>query len=205
MGDTDATEATAQRILSAAIEEVRAFGLDRVTVVAVARRASMTHANVYRHYETKETLFDAITSTWLRGVESRLGEIADAPDPARDKLERLIFALLRAYRDRLDDEPRLFDLFVAAFDASRPPARQHRAKIRMLIDRILEEGQSGGAFTLGGREKGLTFVLDALYRFLNPSSLRLDAETPRRSLELRLGVVTTAVLDQLGRRGPRSS
>jgi hypothetical protein len=74
----------------------------------------------------------------------------------------------------------------------------------MLIDRILEEGQSGGAFTMGGREKGLTFVLDALYRFLNPSSLRLDAETPRRSLELRLGVVTTAVLDQLGRRGPKS-
>ena len=205
MGDTDATEATAQRILSAAIEEVRAYGIDRVTVVAVARRAAMTHANVYRHYETKEALFDAITSTWLRSVESRLSEIADAPDPARDKLERLIFALLRAYRDRLDDEPRLFDLFVAAFDASRPPARQHRAKIRMLIDRILEEGQSGGAFTLGGREKSLTFVLDALYRFLNPSSLRLDAETPRRSLELRLGVVTTAVLDQLGRRGAKSS
>lgn len=201
MSDTQATEATAQRILTAAIEEVRAYGLERVTVVAVARRASMTHANVYRHYETKEALFDAITSNWLRTIEARMGEIADAPDPARDKLERLIFALLRAYRDRLDDEPRLFDLFVAAFDASRPPARQHRAKIRMVIDRIIEEGQSGGAFNPSSREKALTFVLDALYRFLNPATLRLDAETPRRSLELRLGVVTTAVLDQLGRRG----
>ncbi len=201
MSDTQATEATAQRILTAAIEEVRAYGLERVTVVAVARRASMTHANVYRHYETKEALFDAITSSWLRTIEARMGEIADAPDPARDKLERLIFALLRAYRDRLDDEPRLFDLFVAAFDASRPPARQHRAKIRMVIDRILEEGQSGGAFNPSSREKALTFVLDALYRFLNPASLRLDAETPRRSLELRLGAVTGAVLDALARRG----
>lgn len=201
MSDTQATEATAQRILTAAIEEVRAYGLERVSVVAVARRTSMTHANVYRYYETKEALFDAITFSWLRTIEARMGEIADAPDPARDKLERLIFALFRAYRDRLDDEPRLFDLFVVAFDANRPPARQHRAKIRMVIDRILEEGQSGGAFNPSSREKALTFVLDALYRFLNPATLRLDAATPRRSLELRLGVVTTAVLDQFGRRG----
>ena len=201
MSDTQAIEATAQRILSAAIEEVRSYGLSRVTVVAVARRAAMTHANVYRHYETKEALFDAITSQWLKSIEARLSEIADAPDPARDKLERMIFALVRAYRDRLDDERRLFELFVESFEESRPPARQHRAKIRTLIDRILEEGQSGGAFAPGSREKALTFVLDALYRFLNPSTLYHDAETPRRSLELRLGTVTTAVLDHIGRRG----
>jgi AcrR family transcriptional regulator len=201
MIDAQTTEATAQRILSAAIEEVRSYGLSRVTVVAVARRAAMTHANVYRHYETKEALFDAITSQWLKSIEARLSEIADAPDPARDKLERMIFALVRAYRDRLDDEPRLFELFVEAFEESRPPARQHRAKIRTLIDRSLEEGQSGGAFAQGSREKALTFVLDALYRFLNPSTLYHDAETPRRSLELRLGTVTTAVLDHIGRRG----
>ena len=115
MSDTQAIEATAQRILSAAIEEVRSYGLSRVTVVAVARRAAMTHANVYRHYETKEALFDAITSQWIKSIEARLSEIADAPDPARDKLERMIFALVRAYRDRLDDEPRLFELFVEAF------------------------------------------------------------------------------------------
>ena len=197
--DAQTTEATAQRILSAAIEEVRAYGLSRVTVVAVARRVSMTHANVYRHYETKEALFDAITSQWLKSIEARLSEIADAPDPARDKLEGMIFALLRAYRDRLDDEPRLFELFVEAFEESRPPARQHRAKIRTLIDRILEEGQSGGAFAAGSREKALTFVLDALYRFLNPFTLLHDAETPKRSLELRLGAVTSAVLDHLAR------
>ncbi|NBP71763.1 MAG: hypothetical protein EBU57_00870, partial [Alphaproteobacteria bacterium] len=67
---------------------------------------------------------------------------------------------LPVYRDRLDDEPRLFELFVEAFEESRPPARQHRAKIRTLIDRSLEEGQSGGAFAQGSREKALTFVLD---------------------------------------------
>nr|NDG07918.1 TetR/AcrR family transcriptional regulator [Oxalobacteraceae bacterium] len=42
MIDTQPTEATAQRILAAAIEEVRSYGLSRVTVVAVARRAAMT-------------------------------------------------------------------------------------------------------------------------------------------------------------------
>ena len=195
------SETTAQRIMASCVEEIRAFGADRVTVVSVARRAAMTHANVYRHFETKEALFDAITLGWLKSLETRLAEIADAPDPARDKLERLIFALLRAYRDRLDDEPRLFDLFVAAFDENRASARHHRARVRILIDRVLEEGQNGGAFVPVSREKALAFVLDALYRFLTPGVLRLDAETPRRSLELRLGSVTGAVLDALARRG----
>ena len=86
------SETTAQRIMASCVEEIRAFGADRVTVVSVARRAAMTHANVYRHFETKEALFDAITLGWLKSLETRLAEIADAPDPARDKLERLIFA-----------------------------------------------------------------------------------------------------------------
>lgn len=198
MTENPATDIPAQRILSAATEEVRTFGPERVTVVAVARRAGMTHANIYRHFETKEALFDALTFTWLKQVETRLAEIIDAPDPARDKLERLIFALVRAYRDRLESEPRLFDLFVMAFEDNRPPARHHRARVRTLIDRILEEGQNGGAFAAISRERQLFFVLDALYRFVSPESLRLDRETPRKSLELRLGTVVSAILMALG-------
>ena len=193
-------ENSAQRILQAAIDEIGQHGADRVTVVSIARRASMTHANVYRHFEDRTALFDAITLGWLKGVEARLSEIADAPDPARDKFERLFFGLLGAYRDRLETEPQLFELFVVAFDENRAPARHHRARVRALIDRILEEGQNGGAFVVASREKALTFVLDALYRFLTPGVLRLDSGTSRRSLEGRLGNVSTAVLDTLSRR-----
>lgn len=192
------TESTAQRILAAAIEEARHFGVERFTVVAVAKKAGMTHANIYRYFETKTALFDAITLIWLKPVETTLSEIADAPDPAHDKLERLITALVRAYRDRVEAEPVLFDLFVSAFAESRPLARHHRARIRTLIDRVIEEGQTAGAFTVKSRDRALTFVLDGLYRFLQPEAVRADVIIARKVFDQRLGSVLAAVLSSLG-------
>jgi AcrR family transcriptional regulator len=168
-----------QRILAAAIEDLRHFGPERTTVVSVAKKAGMTHANVYRHFETKIALFDAITLLWLKPVEGQLSEIGRCnqtrPD---DKLERLVTALVRAYRRicRLEAEPVLFDLFVTAFADSRPLARHHRARVRTLIDRVIEEGQTAGAFPVKSRDRALTFVLDGLYRFLEPEAVRGDGD-----------------------------
>ncbi len=197
MANQKSPESTVQRILNAAITEVSTYGSERVTVISIARAAAMTHANIYRHFASKTALFDAITQIWLKPLESRLSEIADAPDPARDKLERLIFAIVRAYRDRIDADPQLFKLFVEAFRENRPPARQHRARVRILLDRVLEEGMSTGAFSIRNRERAMTLILDALYRFVQPEAIELDAEVPRRSSEIRLASITTMLMNAL--------
>jgi AcrR family transcriptional regulator len=191
------TETTYQRILNAATAEIKTYGSDRATVVSIARTAAMTHANVYRHFESKTALFDAITQTWLKPIEAKLSEIADAPDPARDKLERFIFAVVQAYRKRIEVDPRLFAVFVEAFRANRTLARQHRAKIRTLLDRVLEEGVHSGAFTIRNRERAMALIFDTLYRFIQPEAIELDIEIQRRSWENRLGLVTTMLLNTL--------
>lgn len=194
---TKSPESTLQRILTAAIAEVSSYGSERTTVVSIARAAAMTHANIYRHFASKTALFDAITQAWLKPIEAQLGEIADSPDPACDKLERLITALVRSYRDRLDTNPRLFDLFVDAFSQNRTPARQHRARIRILLDRIFEEGISTGSIAIRSRERAMTLTFDALYRFLQPEAIRLDVEIPRKSMEARLILTMSMLLRSL--------
>ena len=72
-----------------------------VTVVGIADAAGMTHANVYRYFSSKAALIDAVAGQWLSGMEATIADIADAPDPADDKLERLIQAWARAHRDLL--------------------------------------------------------------------------------------------------------
>ena len=190
-------ESTLQRILNAAIAEISAHSSERTTVVSIAQSAGMTHANVYRHFASKTALFDAISQGWLKPLEAQLGEIADSPDPARDKLERLITALFRAYRDRLDTDPRLFDLFVDAFKENRAPARQHRARIRILLDRIFEEGLATGSLAIKNREKAMVLVFDTLYRFLQPEAIRLDQEIPRRAIEARLLLILSLLVRAL--------
>ena len=65
------------RILEVARAHIRRFGAARATIVGVAHDAGMTHANVYRYFPSKATLFEEITASWLRPIETRLREVAD--------------------------------------------------------------------------------------------------------------------------------
>jgi len=130
MAKAPAPETADARILNIAIEHIRRFGLRKTTVVGIAEEAQMSHANVYRHFPSKQALIEAVTVHWLKPLEAGLRDIADGPDPAHDKLERMIMALWRAYRDQLEREPALFELFAEATRAGRPLARRHRTLVQ---------------------------------------------------------------------------
>ena len=192
--DQDSTDT---RILAAARDHVRRYGYERTTVVSVAREAGMTHANVYRYFPSKLALADALTTAWLKPVEADLAVIADAPDPADDKLERLLLAWAAALRDALERDPNLFDVFTDASTAMRGVARKHRARVRMLVDRILEEGVGSGIFAIRRTERAVTLIQDALFRCIHPLAIRLDREVPRRMLDERLESVVRSILRTL--------
>lgn len=194
MTTSPASLPTAGRILAIAADHVRRFGFERTTVVGVAREANMTHANVYRYFPSKAAMADALTAEWLRGVEALLVEAADAPDPADDKLERLLVALASAHRDRMETEPNLFSLYVEAWQAMRGVARKHRARVRTLVDRVVEEGAGSDAFLVRRRDRAVTLVFDATFRFVHPVAVRLDHEAPRKVWDERLAMVVKIVL-----------
>jgi AcrR family transcriptional regulator len=185
------------RILDVAREHLRKFGAARTTVVGVAEQAGMTHANVYRYFASKEALFEEINAAWLRPLEARLREAADGADPAYDKLERMLLAIHRAYRQTLESDPALFDLLIAALDKARGSARRHRARVQSEIQRVVEDGIASGAFAMTDRRRALSLIFDAAHRFIHPLALRLDAETPSAALEARFERIIALALRAL--------
>ena len=123
MPQSSPADSVEARILEIARAHVRKFGAARATVVGVAQEAGMTHANVYRYFPSKATLFEEVTASWLRPIEARLREAADGAAPAYDKLERMLMALHRAYRQKLENDPALFDLLIEALEEDRRSAR----------------------------------------------------------------------------------
>ena len=181
------------RLLAIATEHLARLGPKRVTVVAVAAEAGMTHANVYRYFPSKDALLDAVAGRWLRDVETHLGNIADAPDPADDKIERLLTALAALQRDALTNEPNLFAVHLDATVESRPIARRHRVRLRSLVERVVEEGMAAGAFSARDRERAIAYIFDASYRFTHPLAIQQDADVPRDLVDARLGAVIHAI------------
>lgn len=185
------------RILDTARAHVRKFGAARTTVVGVATDAGMTHANVYRYFPSKAELFEEITASWLRPLEARLREAADGADPANDKLERMLLAIHRAYRQKLESDPALFDLLIDALEKERPSARKHRSRIQSEIQRVVEEGVASGAFAMTDRRRALSLIFDAAHRFIHPIALRLDKDAAASPLAARFETVVSLVLRAL--------
>jgi AcrR family transcriptional regulator len=185
------------RILDIAAEHIRRYGVERTTITGIAAEAIMSHANIYRYYPSKSALFDEITASWLKQLEAGLRAIADAPDPAFDKLERILFAVHRAYRDKLESDPAIFALFADAAAAGNAVVRKHRSRVELEIQRTLEEGTSGDLFEINEQKQAIAFVFDSMHRFIHPVSVRLDAEVPRAVLEGRAARISGLVLRAL--------
>jgi len=192
-----AKESVEVRLLTIAAEQLREHGARGVTVVGVAQAAGMTHANVYRYFPSKAALIDALAGQWLRKLEALIAGIADSPDPADDKLERLLQAWAQTHRDLRDEDRHLFDVYCAATETSRSLIRKHKARMRQLVERVIDEGVATGKFEPRDREKAISFVTDAAYRFINPIAIRLDQDVPRIILDQRLATITRVVLRAL--------
>ena len=197
MRPSPAPEPAEARLLHLAAEQLAREGAKRVTVVGVAEAAGLTHAAVYRYFPSKAALIDAVVTRWLKGVEAALAEIADAPDPADDKLERLIQALARAQRELMRADRHLFDVYCTATEASRAVVRKHRARRRQLVERVVDEGIATAKFDPRDRDRALAFIGDAAYRFIDPLAVRLDTDMPQDVADARLAAVIRVILRAL--------
>jgi len=193
MARASSSESTDVRLLDLAAEHIRQHGLARTTVVAIAREADMSHANVYRYFPSKEALVDAVTAQWLKPVETGLREISDAPDPVLDKLERILSAVHSAYRNKLEADPIIFALFVEATREGRGVARRHRGKVQGEVQRVIEEA----GFSPPDQRRALALIFDMCHRFLNPASVRADVDVTRPQIEARFERVVRALVRTL--------
>ncbi|MDX3808653.1 TetR/AcrR family transcriptional regulator [Bosea thiooxidans] len=191
-------EPSETRILTVASEHLRKFGLKRFTVVAVAEEAGMTHANVYRYFPSRVALIDVVVDVWLKATERKLADIADGPDPADDKLERLILGLAKANRDLLSEDPHLFAALSLAVAKRHAVSRRNRTRVRALFERVVDEGIATGVFEPRDRDRAIAFVIDATHRFIHPASLALEADVPQASVDTRLSTLIRVILRVLG-------
>jgi AcrR family transcriptional regulator len=89
---------TRERILEAAEDALRRYGPAKANVVDVARALGVSHGTVYRHFESKAALRDAVTDRWLARIGTPLEKIAAEDGPAADRLRRWLVKLSQAKR-----------------------------------------------------------------------------------------------------------
>jgi AcrR family transcriptional regulator len=138
---------TRERILSIAISELEAKGLDGLSLRAVGLKAGITPMAVYRHFADKAALLQALGAHALDMWQGRIQALPELP------LLAAFGAIARAFVDFALDEPAMFDAaFVLRTQAERVYPDDFEAGLSPVIGGFaqrLGEGQAAGLVRAG--------------------------------------------------------
>jgi AcrR family transcriptional regulator len=128
-----------QRILEAAEATFASEGL-ATPVDTVAERAGVGIGTLYRHFPTKEALFEAIVMTRLEVLVASARAAADADDPAA-----ALFDFLRHFAREATAKHDLFDAMGAAGFDIKSQCAETVDEMKRAVDRLVDRAKAVGA------------------------------------------------------------
>ncbi|MDB5362784.1 MAG: TetR family transcriptional regulatory protein [Rhodospirillales bacterium] len=182
---------TRERILEATEALLRRHGPDKVAVVDVARALGMSHANVYRFFDSKIALRNAIVDRWLARITAPLDGIVASDGPAAVRLRQWILTLMAEKQRKVLDDPEMFAAFQGLVADAKSAVTGHLDHLTGQVRALIEAGRLSGDFRVTDIAAATAMVLDATVRFHHP---RLVAETAGQNLDARAEAVTRVVL-----------
>lgn len=148
MADTALT--TRQRLLAAAAELFTAEGYHTATTPVIASRAGVAEGTIYRHFPSKEALFNAAYRDAHAWGEETIRAALETPGRTPERIARLAAAWVAA----AESEPARMRLLLAwrlpgvLDEGSRESTRQFRAQ----LERLIALGKQEGTIRAGGVE-----------------------------------------------------
>ncbi len=139
-------EETRDRIITVAEEHFRRIGYAKTTVADIAQALGMSSANVYRFFESKSAINDAICRRYMAECDRRLKAVVHGPGTASERLRELALTLYRFNKTTFTDEHRLHDMVTVAMEENWPAVEQHLELIRCAYEKIIRSGVEAGEF-----------------------------------------------------------
>ena len=160
---------TRERILEAAEQVFRRFGPHKTTVVDVARLLGVSHGSVYRHFDSKIALRDAVVEGWLKRTSDPLAAIASSGETPAKRLRLWFSTLLRLKREKVKGDPELFSVSRTIFAEAREVVAQHVDNLVAQLETILRDGIASGDFRPVDPHATAQAMFDATARFHDPA------------------------------------
>lgn len=138
-------EETREDILNIAESLFRARGYSSVAIADIAAALGMSPANVFKHFHTKTSLIDAISSRHVDNLAQRLAR----PDPGKappERLLRMVEQLMESHLRDLKDNPHVFEMILLTARQELECGLRYRAMVAADIASIIEDGVRQGIY-----------------------------------------------------------
>ena len=180
----DQAPTTRCRILATAERFFREIGYQKTTVSDIAKSLGMSPANVYRFFESKKAINEAVVASVIKDIEGLIAAIADVPSlSAADRVAGIVRALHHDCVERCRANPRIHEMVEAAMTESWGVCEHHVARISAVLTRVVREGVLGGEFDTKDPEVAALCVQASIIRYCNPMLVSLYPNVPGPPLD----------------------
>ena len=185
-------EATRGKIMDAADRIIQDRGAISFTMTDLATAVGMSPSNLYRFFENKDALAEAMAGEWFAELLVIMEELVSADMPVEEKLYQFFARRVVIKRARYEDDPELFEAYMDLGD-------EHFEVIKGYVDladhymaSILAEAMEKGYFKGMELDTVVSLVNTMVQPFCNP---RLMMQMMHLATEERLRIVIDTILN----------
>ena len=157
-------------ILNATEEVIRRFGPDKANISDVAKSLKVSHAAIYRYYNGKTALWNAVTERWLTHLHAPANDILKEDSPADIKLCHLLEDFAEAKCRSAINDPEMFANYIKLAQSSMEVIEKSKEDGINRIEKIIVQGITDGIFFAEFPYEAVKSVYLATSVFIHPNS-----------------------------------
>lgn len=146
----DDKSATRDRILQAAMARIKHYGYGKTTMAEIAADCDMSPGNIYRFFEAKIDIAEAMARKHYAEEQAEMAAIARKKEwPADKRLREIFFKRLRDSFCMFEENAKILEV-AEVLHRERPLfANEQLALERVFLSAVLEDGEKAGLFAPG--------------------------------------------------------
>ncbi|QEM83376.1 TetR/AcrR family transcriptional regulator [Halomonas binhaiensis] len=135
-----------EQIVVAAEEHFSHYGYEKTTVSDLARSIGFSKAYIYKFFDSKQAIGEAICSKTLEAIVAAVEEaVVEASTPTK-KFRSMFNALVSTATDLFFNDRKLYDIAAHSAGEGWSSARAYVQRIEQILTEIIREGRESGEF-----------------------------------------------------------
>jgi AcrR family transcriptional regulator len=135
-----------EQIVEAAREHFSRYGYEKTTVSDLAKSIGFSKAYIYKFFDSKQAIGEAICAKTLSGIISTVEEAVAGATTPTDKFRRMFKVLVATSVSLFFDDRKLYDVAAYAAGEQWSPVRRYCERITQIVTEIVREGRESGEF-----------------------------------------------------------
>jgi AcrR family transcriptional regulator len=167
-----------EQIIAAASEHFRHYGYRKTTVADLAKAIGLSKAYIYKFFESKQAIGEAICSDALGKIAAHVQDIAAEDRPASDRLRRIFRGIAEKSAGLFLHDRKIHEIATTSYEEHWGSSKAYERTLLTIIQSVLREGREAGEFERKTPlDEASRAVLLALQPFQHPALLLRKLDT----------------------------